>query len=77
MPMVNKEDFAGGIIGHAYCLHCVNPVGELRTYEEVLQSFSDFIIEEEGLTEEEAREMARKHMHQQPAWKHKAEEEKK
>ena len=74
MPMKTKEDFGGGIIGHTYCVHCTNPIGELRSYDEVLHSFTEFVIDTEGMTEEDARKMARDMMHKNPAWKDKAKE---
>ncbi len=74
MPMEKEEDFGGGKIGNRYCIFCTDPTGDLKTYDEVLHGFTNFVVENQGLTIEEAKKVAAEMMRKNPAWKEHKEE---
>ncbi len=69
MPMEKKEDYAMGDETLDYCLHCANPDGSMRSYEDTLKGFTGFMMKEKGCSEAEAREMVIGLMAELPAWK--------
>lgn len=69
MPMEKKADFAMGDEGKNYCLHCARPDGTMQSYEEKLQSMTEFIIRTQGLDEKVAKDIAKSAMLKLPAWK--------
>ncbi len=42
MPMEKKEDFPLGDMSKDFCVWCAHPDGTMKTYEEVLESFTRF-----------------------------------
>ena len=68
MPMSKLEDFGGGNPANIYCVHCSNPDGSLKTYEEVLSGMVSFMMTSLNLDRETAEETARDHMADMPAW---------
>jgi hypothetical protein len=68
MPMTKPEDFPAGDFSKDYCIHCARPDGTMKSYDEVLEGLTNFIIKMHGLTEEEARSAAKGVMMSLPAW---------
>lgn len=68
MPMQAAEQFGGGRMDNAYCVHCCDSKGNLKSYDEVLQGITKFVMQAMGLSEEEARQKAKESMAQMPAW---------
>ena len=69
MPMEKAEDFGGGVIGNRYCIFCTNEIGNLRSYDEVLHGFMNYLADNEGMTIEDAKKLAAQMMSRLPAWK--------
>ena len=69
MPMEKAEDFGGGIVGNPYCLYCSNYEGNLKSYDEIHSGFTDYLVNSEGMTPEEAKKLAAEMMSKLPAWK--------
>jgi hypothetical protein len=68
MPMKNPEDFAMGDLGKNYCKYCCHPDGTMQSYDEKLDSLTNFIIKTQGLEEKSANVAAKSMMAKLPAW---------
>ena len=51
-----------------YCQYCA-PNGKLKTMEEVRESWSNFVMKQEGISKEEALKKVDEAMKKLPAWK--------
>lgn len=69
MPLRQKEDYPLGDESKAYCKHCAHEDGSMQTYEEKLESMSNFIIRTQGINKEIAKATAAEHLAKLPAWK--------
>lgn len=69
MPMKNPEDFANGDSRKDYCRYCARPDGTMQSYDEKLDSLTDFIVKTQGLNEKSANAAAKAMMAKLPAWK--------
>lgn len=69
MPMEDVKDFAMGDKEKDYCIHCTRPDGSMQSYDEKLDSLTNFIIRTQGLAEQAARTVAQGMMVKLPAWK--------
>ncbi len=69
MPMEKAEDHAAGDPSRDYCVHCTRPDGTMQSYEEKLDSMTDFIVRAQGLSRETAKAKASELMADLPAWK--------
>lgn len=69
MPMVKKEDFGGLNINNKYCVFCTYENGELKTFDEKVKDYSNFIMRTSDLGESQAIELAKESLLKQPAWK--------
>ena len=68
MPMSKSEDFGGGNPENLYCLHCSNPDGSLKSYEEVFQGMTNFMMQSQNMDRETAEKAAKDYMSKMPAW---------
>ncbi len=68
MLMEKTEDFAMGDVSKDYCRFCAKEDGSMQSYEERLQSLTDFIVKTQGLKENVAKEAAISQMSNLPAW---------
>jgi len=68
MPLVNKEDFAGGDENAEFCVHCVNVDGSVKSCEEIFNGGVEFFLSQFGGSREEVEKLTRKNMLQQPYW---------
>jgi len=68
MPMRQKEEFGGGIVGNKYCTHCTTPEGVLKSFDEIVQNLKNLIVSRMDVQAEEALEMAKKNLVKMPAW---------
>jgi len=68
MPMTKAEDFGGGDTANLYCIHCSRPDGSLKSYDEVLQGMTEFIMNSQKLNKASAERTAKEHMAKMPAW---------
>ncbi len=71
MPMKNKEDHALSDETKDYCKYCADENGNLRSYDEVLENWSNFIVKSEDISKEEAVRQVKKQMEKLSAWKSK------
>jgi len=69
MPMNEASDFAMGDMEKDYCKYCARPDGTMQSYEEKLESMTDFIVRTQGLDEQAANTMAKDMLSRLPAWK--------
>ncbi|MCB0363754.1 MAG: zinc ribbon domain-containing protein [Bdellovibrionaceae bacterium] len=69
MPLKESSHFPLGDSSKEYCVHCANQDGSLKTFDEALSGMTDFIVNEAGVTEYEARRKAYSILTQNPAWK--------
>jgi hypothetical protein len=69
MPMESPDDHAMGNTDKNYCRHCSRPDGSMQSFEEKLDSLTQFVIKTQGLDEKSARELVKTRMSQLPAWK--------
>jgi len=68
MPMTKLEDFGGGNPANIYCVHCSNPDGSLKSYDEVLEGMVNFMMMSQNMDRETAERAAKEHMSKMPAW---------
>ena len=73
MPMEKKEDFSMQNTNKPYCVHCSDEKGNLLSYEEILENWSNFLIKiDKGkITKKEAVEQVKEKMKNLPAWQEK------
>ncbi len=71
MPMKEDKDFALNDRSKSYCVFCSDENGNLKSYEEVLEGWSNFIIETEKIEKEAALIKVKEEMASLPAWKSK------
>jgi hypothetical protein len=69
MLMMSLNDHAAKNPRSRYCRYCTNAEGMLQSPQERLEKFTRFIMEDERIPEEKAREKARAQMRKMPAWK--------
>lgn len=70
MPIRCAEEAAAGDLNKPYCHLCALPDGTMKSFEEVHDGMTRFIIRSQGLDENVAADMARRMMIKLPAWKH-------
>jgi len=68
MPMINVEDHGGGDKENECCVHCCNPDGSLKDYEEVLETTTGMMMSNRGMGRDEAEKAAGDYLATMPAW---------
>ena len=68
MPMTNPADHANNDTATAYCTHCARSDGSMKSYDEVLDGMTTFMVRTQGIDEAAARQMAGQAMKNLPAW---------
>lgn len=68
MPMTRPEDCGGGNPNNIYCVNCTNPDGSLKSYEEVLEGMTNYMMAFRNLDREAAEKAAKEYMSTMPAW---------
>ncbi|MBU3218261.1 zinc ribbon domain-containing protein (plasmid) [Clostridium estertheticum] len=68
MPMKSPEDFAMGDSEKEYCIYCCRPDGTMQSYDEKLNSLTNFIVKTQGLDTKAANSAAESMMAKLPAW---------
>jgi len=69
MPMKTPHDFPMGDEKKDYCIHCARPDGTMQSYDEKLESMTNFIVKTQGLDTYAARNVAKGMLSKLPAWK--------
>lgn len=68
MPMKAPEDSPLGDERKNYCIHCARPDGTMQSYDEKLESMTNFIVRTQGLDHSEAQNAAKGMLSKLPAW---------
>ena len=68
MPMEKVEDFATNNPDKNYCTYCSTKTGEMQSFEERREHFTNFIIKSKGFSKEVAEALAENIMKKLPAW---------
>ncbi len=68
MPMTKPEEFAMADPTKDYCIYCARPDGSMQSYEEKLDSMTEFVVKTQGLDPAAARSAAEEMMAKLPAW---------
>ncbi len=68
MPMKSKEDYPLADESKDYCVHCAKPDGSMQSYDEKLESMTNFIVKTQGFDRQAANNAARSLMAKLPAW---------
>lgn len=71
MPMTEARYHAGGNERKKYCIYCARPDGSMQSYEEKLDSLTEFIMEKYNLDKRNAVKKAKSIMSELPAWEKK------
>ena len=69
MPMRRSGDYPLGDTSREYCVHCAREDGSMKTYDEVLEGMTRFLVTTQGFDETVARETAREMLSRMPAWR--------
>lgn len=72
MPLAKPEDFGGGNPENLNCVHCSNPDGSLKSYQEVFTGMTNFMIKTQNMDKETAEQAAKEYLAKMPAWSGKA-----
>ena len=68
MPMTSPGDSGGGNPENKYCVHCCNPDGSLKSYDEVLNGMANFMMQSRNMDKATAGSAAREYLSKMPAW---------
>ncbi len=69
MPMVKKADFPLGDESKEYCVYCAHSDGTMKSYDEVLESFSHFQAEQDKTSLKVARAKVKAYLDSRPIFK--------
>ncbi len=64
-----EHEHGQGWPDNPYCVYCSDDEGNLKTYDEVLNGFANYVMNEKGINLEEAKKIAAAAMAKLPAWK--------
>jgi len=67
--MENAEQHGGSDPLNPYCVYCTDEFGNLKTYDEVLQDITRYMLTTMKLEYEHAQRMAKEEMIKHPAWR--------
>ena len=68
MPMKSNADYAIGDSSKDYCKFCCREDGSMQTYEEKLESMTNFITKSKNMAFDSAQSLAKSMMKKLPAW---------
>jgi hypothetical protein len=74
MPLIKKEDFAGGDENSSFCLYCVNADGSVKTCAQIFEGGVQFFLSQLGGDRALAEKITRKNMNRLPYWQGKNQE---
>lgn len=69
MPLEQKEDFPLQDITKDYCVYCAKENGELQSFTERLDGYSNWLVNSQGIDKKAAEAQAKQLMAKIPAWK--------
>ena len=68
IPMSKLEDFGAGNPANITCVHCSNPDGSLKSYDEVYAGMIQFMMTTQNMDRTTAEGAAKDYMAKMPAW---------
>ena len=68
MPMNSAADYGGGNTENNYCIHCCQPDGSLKSYNEVHEGMVNLFMKTRNLDRNSAGQAAKDYMASMPAW---------
>ena len=68
MPMTKPEDHGAGDESNLYCVHCSNPDGSLKSYDEVFEGMVNFMMMSQKMDRKTAGSAAKEYLSRMPAW---------
>ena len=68
MPMTSPAEHGGGYKENLYCVNCCDASGSLKSFEEVLEGMTSFMMESRNMERKEAETAARQYLAMMPAW---------
>jgi len=68
MPMTSPVEHGGGDKENLYCFRCCQADGSLKSFEEVLEGMTGFMMESRNMDREAAESAAREYLVMMPAW---------
>lgn len=68
MPMTSPAEHGGGDRESLYCVRCCREDGTLKTFEEVLEGMTNFMMESRRMERAAAESAAREYLAMMPAW---------
>ena len=68
MPMTSPAEHGGGNKENLYCVRCCLDDGTLKSFEEVLEGMTGFMMESRGMDQKAAESAARDYLAMMPAW---------
>ncbi|MFA5109550.1 MAG: zinc ribbon domain-containing protein [Patescibacteria group bacterium] len=68
MPLVKKEDFAGGDENSNFCVYCVNADGTVKSCDEIFEGGVQYFMAQLKGNRKMAEKMTRKNMSGRPYW---------
>jgi len=71
MPLIEKEDFAGGDENAKFCLHCVDENGSVKSCQEIFEGGVQFFLSQIGGERKMAEKITRKNMKGLKYWQDK------
>ena len=69
MPFAKSEDHALGNPQNEYCVYCTREDGTLKSYEEIWQGMTDYLVRSQGIETKAAQLIAKETLQNLPAWK--------
>ena len=69
MPMTGPADFGGGNPENKYCVHCSQPDGSLKSYDDVLEGMVNFMMMSQKMDRGTAQSAAKEYLAKMPAWR--------
>jgi len=69
MPMKVDEDYPQGDTTKEYCAHCARPDGSMKSWEEAVIHYRQYLQEHENMGLDEARVTAIQRLSKNPAWR--------
>ena len=70
LPMERPDQHGGSDSLNPYCVYCTDEFGNLKTYDEVLQDMTRYMLTTMQLEYEYAQRMAEEELLKHPAWKY-------
>jgi uncharacterized glyoxalase superfamily protein PhnB len=68
MPMTSPQEHGGGNKENLYCARCCKQDGTLKSFEEVLEGMTNFMMESRKMDRAAAESAAREYLAMMPAW---------